>query len=144
MTTKSYDPANVTVIIGGHIVEGYADGTFVNVARNNDAWNRVGGADGEQARAKSNDKSGTFTLTLMQSSLSNAIMQGFAAADELSNGGTFPVLVKDGNGSELAAAEIAWVRKASDKGYAKENSNREWMIETGELTLAGGGIDPQT
>ncbi len=137
---KTYDPKKVSVIVGGHIVEGYADGTFVGVARNNDAWTRTGGADGEQTRAKSNDKSGTVTLTLMQSSLSNAILSGFTTADELNNGGTFPLLVKDSNGSEVHAAEIAWVQKRSDSGFGKENENREWVIETGELNMIGGGI----
>jgi hypothetical protein len=104
----------------------------------------VGGADGEQARAKSNDKSGTFTFTLMQTSLSNAILQGFATADELSNNGTFPVLIRDNNGSELETAAIAWVRKPADRGRGKELENREWTVETGELIMVGGGTERQT
>ena len=138
---KTYDPKQVSVIIGGYIVSGYADGTFVTLARNNDNWTRQGGADGEQTRAKSNDRSGLLTITLMQSSLSNGVLQGFAIADELGNSGTFSFLVKDNNGTEIAAAEIAWVQKPSDKSYAKENENREWIIETGELNYLGGGIE---
>lgn len=137
---KSYDPAKVSLIVGGHIVQGYADGEFVVAARNNDNFSRVGGADGEQSRSKSNDKSGTITITLMQSSLSNAVLQGFALADELASAGLVPVLIKDSNGSELCTAELAWCQKPSDKGFAKEGGERQWVFETGELIFVGGGI----
>lgn len=140
---KTYDPAKVSVIVGGHIVEGYADGEFVTATRNSDTFSRQGGASGEQTRAKSNDRSGTFTITLMQSSVSNAVMQGFALADEVGNAGLVPVLIKDSNGSELATAEQAWIQKPSDKGFAKEVGDRQWVLETGELIFAGGGIEAE-
>jgi hypothetical protein len=138
---KTYDPAKVSVIIGGHIVQGYADGEFVTAARNSDNFARVGGADGEQTRAKSNDRSGVITVTLMQASLSNAVLQGFALADETGNAGIVPILIKDSNGSELATAEQAWCQKPSDKSYGKESGDRQWVFETGELIFAGGGIE---
>jgi len=138
---KTYDPDEVSIVIGGHIVSGFADGTFINVARNNDTYSRVGGADGEQVRAKTNDRSGKFTLTLLQTSLSNAVLQGFAAADELNNGGKVAVAVKDNNGSEIAAAAQAWIVKPADRGMGKDVGNREWTLETGELILTGGGTD---
>ena len=140
--TKSYDPAEVAVIVGGHAVQGFADGTFVTVARTNDTFTGVSGASGEYARAKSNDRSGTFTITLMQTSLSNGVLQGFATADELNNAGTFPVLVKDNNGNDLYSGEICWIQKPSDAEYGKEISEREWVIMTSELIMAHGGSNP--
>ena len=141
MSLKTYDPAKVSLIIGGHIVQGYADGTFIECSRNNDTWSRQGGASGEQARAKSNDKSGTITITLMQSSESNAVLQGFAVADEADNAGLVPSFVKDNNGSELVTAEESWVQKPADKSYGKEVTERTWMFEVPELIYAGGGIE---
>ena len=137
---KNYDPAEVTMIIGGHIISGYADGTFLSIARNNDAFTRVAGADGEGTRAKSNDRSGTFTFTLMQSSQSNDILSGFASADDINNGGTFPVLIKDGNGTSRYAGEICWVQKVADSAFGKEAESREWIVETNELVPFVGGI----
>jgi len=137
---KTFDPKQVSVIVGGHIVQGYADGTFVECARNNDTWTRSGGADGEQTRSKSNDRSGTITITLMQSSVSNAVLEGYAIADEATNAGVVPSLVKDNNGSEIVTAAQSWVQKPADKGHAKETSDRVWVLETGELIFAGGGI----
>ncbi len=141
MGVKTFDPAKVSLIFGGHIVEGFADGTFITAARNNDTWSRQGGASGEQTRTKSNDRSGTMTIVLMQSSISNAVLQGFASADEISNAGKVPALIKDGNCSEIVTAETAWVQKPADKEHGKEASDRTWIFETGELIYLGGGIE---
>ena len=80
----------------------------------------------------------------MQSSASNAVLQGYALADEQSNAGLIPVLIKDANGSELCTAELAWCQKPSDKGFGKESGDRQWVFETGELIFAGGGIEAST
>lgn len=136
---KTYDPDDVVMIVGGHIVQGYADGTFINAERNSDAFARQGGANGEQARAKSNDKSGLYTFTLMQTSLSNGVLQGFANADELSNAGKVPVLIRDASGSELTTSAVAWVQKNAGRSHGKELEDRTWILETGVMAFVGGG-----
>jgi len=138
--SKTFDPDLVSITVGGHIVSGISDSEFVSAERNAEAFTRSGGADGEQTRFKSNDKSGLITITLMQSSVSNAIFQAFATADETANKGKFPVLIKDGNGTEVCSAAQAWVQKVPAKGYSKENTDRQWVLETGNLVLVGGGI----
>jgi hypothetical protein len=135
---KTYDPKDYSLIVGGHIVSGFADGTFLTAARNNDTFALTMGADGEGARAKSNDKSGTFVFTLLQSSASNPVLSGFHNADELNNGGQVPVLVKDNNGDTVIEAATAWVRKPADVELAKEITNREWTIETDSMNLIVG------
>lgn len=137
---KNYDPKQYSLIVGGHIVGGFADGTFLSVARNNDTWALTVGADGEGARAKSNDKSGTFVFTLLQTSASNSVLSGFHLADELNNGGQLPVLVKDNNGDSIHEAATAWVRKPADVELAKEITNREWTLETDKVTMLVGGV----
>lgn len=136
---KTYDPKEFSVIVGGHIVGGYDDGTFIKASRNNDAWSVKVGADGEGARAKSNDKSGTLEITLLQTSASNDVLSGFALADELNNGGQVPVLIKDSNGTTVVAAETAWIKKMADVEGSKEVGNRVWILETDSLTMLVGG-----
>lgn len=136
---KTYDPKNTQIIVGGHIVQGFDDGTFIKVERNNDAFTLKVGADGEGARNKSNDKSGTFEITLLGSSASNDALSGFATADELNNGGVVPVLVKDDNGTTLAEALTAWVRKKAPVEFGKEITSRVWVIETDSLDILVGG-----
>lgn len=139
MINRTYDPAQVIVNVDGRDISGYADGTFVNVARNADAFTLTVGADGESTRAKSNNKSGRFTFTLQQSSPSNDILDEIATSDELNNTGAVAVLVSDKSGTTIAQAQVAWVVKKPDSGFAKETENREWILETGNLEYTVGG-----
>jgi len=135
MAVKTYDPSQVALIVGGFNITGFADGSFVTVARNADAFALYVGTDGEGTRAKSNNKSGRITITLAQSSDSNAILSGIASLDELSNNGVVPVLVKDSSGLSLYAAETAWIVKSPDSEFGKELGSREWIIETDNLAM---------
>lgn len=139
MAAKTYDPSQVAIIVGGFQITGFADGSFVTIARNADAFALYVGTDGEGTRAKSNNKSGRITLTLAQSSDSNAILSGIAAADELSNNGIVPVLIKDNSGVSLFAAETAWIVKSPDSEFGREVGTREWILETDNLAVFVGG-----
>lgn len=136
---KTYDPKLIQVIVGGRALSGFADGTFVEVARANDAWSLQMGTDGEGTRSKSNDKSGTITITLMQSASDNAYLSNLALLDELENAGIVPVMIKDAGGSSLHAAEQAYVKKTPDSEYSREAGPRVWVIETDNLQNFIGG-----
>jgi len=139
---KTFDPKNVTIVAGGHIVGGYADGTFVTAERNRDAFSLTVGADGEGARAKSNDKSGRITLTLLQSSASNDVLSGYATAEEfVGGGGQFPIIIKDNSGTTLVEAATAWIVKKPAVEFGNEISDREWIIESDDLDLLVGGLN---
>jgi hypothetical protein len=139
MAVKTYDASQVAIIVGGFNITGFADGSFVSVERNADAFALYVGTDGEGTRAKTNNKSGRFTFTLSQSSDSNAILSGIAAADELKNAGVVPVLVKDGSGASLYAAETAWIVKQPAAEFGREIGSREWILETDELVVFTAG-----
>lgn len=131
MSVKTYNPKEVTVSFGGNVLTGYAEGTAVTVEYNEDAWTLQVGVDGEGTRSKSNNRSGRVTLSLMQSSLSNAILTAIAEADRLSNSGALPLLVKDNSsrGSQHMA-ETAWIVRVPSAEYAIEAGPREWVFET--------------
>ena len=137
--TKTYNPAQVVVIFNGHEISGYADGSFVTVARDEDAFSLVVGSSGEGVRSKMNNKSGTITVTLLQSSGSNAFLSGFAELDELSAGGQGPLLIKDNSGDSLHVCESAWIQKLPDSEYAREAGSREWTFRTDNLVSHVGG-----
>ena len=63
-TVSTYDPKEVVVTFGAIPLDGYADGTFVEVAPAGEAFARHVGADGEVSRSKSNDNTHDVTLTL--------------------------------------------------------------------------------
>ena len=136
---KTYDPKQVSVIVGGTILSGFTDGTFIVAERNDPAFNLKVGVDGIGTRAKTNNLSGKVTITLHQSSNSNDVLSAFASADQLSNSGAVPLLIRDASGRTLITALTAWVQKLANSEFAKEVSNRVWILETDQLVMFDGG-----
>lgn len=134
MALTQYDPANIVLAFAG-ICTGYAKGTFVKAGRNEETWKLVVGADGTVCRVRNRNVSGRLTLTLMQTSPTNAILSALAVLDEATGGGVGPLLLKDLGGIELVTSPEAWIIKPPDKDYSDELANREWIIEMGECTI---------
>lgn len=139
MAVKTYDPKQVAVVVGTRAASGYAEGSFVKVERNDDAFALLVGADGEATRAKSANKSGKITLTLLASSDYNDYLSELALSDELTGGGIVPLLVKDNSGRSLYSSATCWVMKVPGADFAKEGGSREWVFETDELIMFAGG-----
>lgn len=135
MALRTYDPASVVVSVGGVPMSGYADGTFVSVDRDDDAFTKVTGADGNTTRIKTNNRAGFLTLTLLQSSPSNDVLSGIAQLDEAANAGVVPVLIKDLSGTSIYFSATGWVRKYPTSDFGKEINNREWIIDLADLDV---------
>lgn len=140
MPMKSYDPKNISVVVGVKAISGFADGTFVMVEHDEDAYSKVSGADGEVARAKSNNYTGKITITLMQSSDSNDYLSGLAIADQATGSGVVPVTIRDANGTTIVFAESAWVLRKPANEFAKELANREWVLDCSQIEEHVGGL----
>lgn len=128
MAITTYSPGDVALSIGGNLITGFADGTFVSVEREVDAFTKVVGADGEVSRTKSANYSGMMTLTLLQTSDSNRILGSYLLDDELDSSGVFDVLLTDNNDNKIFAGN-GWIRKGPNVELASELSNREWVID---------------
>lgn len=139
MGFKKYNPADVSIIVVGIPISGYADGTFITVERDEDAFTKQIGTDGEVTRSKSNNKTGNATLTLMQTSASNALLSALHALDELSGNGVGPFLMKDNSGNTVHAAQNCWIRKYPTSEWAREAGAREWVIDMDVLNSYEGG-----
>ena len=139
MSVKTYDPKNVSISLNGIPLNGFADGTFLTVEREEDAFNKTVGSDGIVSRAKSNNRSGMATLTLSQTSPSNDVLSSIALADELDNAGVGSFVVKDQLGTTKVFAGTAWVRKIASPSFGKEIENREWVIDLAQVDIFTGG-----
>lgn len=139
MATKLYDPDKIVVTWGPARISGFADGSFVKVERNEDAFKLNVGADGETARTRSSNKSGTITITLMQTSSANDMFSSQANLDEETALGSYPLVVKDALGATLCMAPNAWVKKTAAVEYGKEHGNREWVLEADFIKMFVGG-----
>ncbi|CAB3863403.1 DUF3277 family protein [Achromobacter sp. SD115] len=140
MSAKTYAPGQVKIVMGAVALSGLAEDTFVTVAEIGEGITSVSGADGEVARSMSRDSRLRITVTLMQTSTSNALLTAMHQADKASDGqGALPVAVTDLRGKSLHAADSAWIVKMPDAGYAAKSGNREWVIETGpSINFIGG------
>jgi hypothetical protein len=139
MASKTYDSKQVAITIGVALMSGFAENSMIKVERNEDTWKLQVGTDGTTTRSKTNNRSGKITLSLMQTSASNAILSGFALLDETLNAGAVPVLIKDLNGLSLYSAAQAWVMKPPAGDLEANAKERTWVIETGELLWFEGG-----
>lgn len=139
MPVRTYDPKSVQIIVGVNPMGGFADGTFATVAYENDAFTKISGADGDVSRSKSNDSTGTLTLTLAQTSPSNDVLTAVAIADRTANNGIVPIAVKDLSGRSTYVSAFGWIRKQPDSEYAKEITNREWILDLADLDMFNGG-----
>jgi hypothetical protein len=128
----SYDPKKVIITLGGVPIGGYADGTFVQVDPNSETWTKKVGADGEVARGLSNDNTHTIQITLMQTSLSNKYLRTVFNADKLTGLGMLPLSITDLNTMDVYFWPQAWVSTDPSTGRAKETTDAQWTIHTGQ------------
>ena len=136
---KHYNAADVSIIIAGIPVSGFDDGDFLTVERDEDAYTKKVGTDGEVTRSKTNNKSGSATLTLMQTSAVNVLLSALHALDELTGNGVGPFLAKDNSGSTIHTAQNCWIRKMPASTFSREAGAREWVIDLDKLIPTEGG-----
>lgn len=134
-TLKTYNPKKVSVVLGNHIVVGYAEDSFINLEYDGDGTTHVVGADGEVVRSMDPSTMYKLTLTLLQTSETNAWLQNKYASDQKNNKATFPVTIRDILGEEEFKAEAAWVVKPGQFQRNKTAQSRAWEIScfNGEL-----------
>ena len=122
---KTYNPKEVIVTCGTHIVTGYADDSFIKKT----------GCDGEIARSISPDNTYKVKLTLLQTSDSNSYFSGMVDLDRDTGNGLFPILIKDLKGGLVFSTEAAWCVKKAPVTRGKETNNREWELDTGDASM---------
>lgn len=132
---KTYNPKEVTMALGSHIVTGFADDSFITIEPNGDGVSKKVGCDGEVARAISPDGTYKVKVALLQTSDTNTYLQTCFARDRDTGEGLFPMLIKDLKGGLLFSTEAAWVIKPPSRVFGKETNNREWEMDTGDATL---------
>jgi len=122
---RHYDPKKILVLINGQRITGFADGTFVEIEFP-ESFTTQKGAQGAHTRTRVADSSATLTLSLQQTSPSNAFLSALTLADELTNA-PFGVLVKDLGGGDLVVG-VGYVTQRPSQGYGEAAGNREWAI----------------
>jgi len=138
MSVRTFDPKEVSVIVGEYIIRGFSEDK-ITVARDNPGWELVVGADGEGTRVKSNDNSGTITITLQQASPSNDDLSTLANLDSLSNSGLRPFYMKDNLGTTIMTAATCFIEQIPEATFGKTQNDRAWVLKTDNLVQFLGG-----
>lgn len=139
-TMKTYDPALVIGTWGGIPVVGVADGTFFKVVRDEDTFSKKTGAAGEVTRVRNRNRGGSIEITVLQSSSFNDVLAAGHAIDEASGLGVKPFFLKDLSGTTLVQANNSWVKKPADGEFAKDATNRTWILDVDDLQIFTGGL----
>ena len=135
----TYNPKEVVIAAGNHIVTGVDEDSFVTIEANGDGITKKVGCYGDVARSVSPDGTYNVKIALLQTSESNAFFSQMADKDRDTGDGMFPLLIKDLKGGEVFSTEAAWVNKKASLTRGKESNTREWEISTGDATLSEGG-----
>lgn len=137
---QTYDPKKVKAIMFGAPAFGFAEGTFIKVARNEDTFTLEVGSDGETVRTRSHNKSGQIEFTCLSASEFNDLLSKAMLLDEQLGQGVGPFLLQEIGGTTVCAAANTWIMKPSDVEYGKEHSNRVWTLEADLIEFHVGGI----
>ena len=137
--TSNYDPAQTDVIVGGVTITGFAEGTGIEIERDEDSYTKQTGSNGEVTRIMRNNRGAKITLTLLQGSESNLTLSNFNNVDENTGAGAVPVIVKDNTGGSVHEATTAWVQKPAKSTYSTAHESRVWILDCAQLiqSIAG-------
>jgi C4-type Zn-finger protein len=141
----TYDPKKILITLEGPginiAVSGYADDTFVEIEPEGSSFERVTGADGTVAFVNKQMWCYNVTLTLLQTSHTNAQLTLLHNADKLSNNGQFTLTVQDQRGNSLFKASDCRIGDEPTVSWSRDVENREWVIITGQGLNAVGGTN---
>lgn len=131
-----YSAHQITVIVNGVIISGFAAGDFVTADHETDDTEAFEGADGYVATAdKPEFRLGTIELVLAQTSLANNELSAILAGRTL-----VPVQVFNPKGGELALMPQAKLKKSPPIAYGTGIKDRTWAF-IGKLRKSHAGYD---
>lgn len=139
--TLQYDARDVIVTWGEIELEGAAPGTFVVIKYDAEAVKKTRGAQNFVVAVVTGDDGGSVTWTASQASPVNDRLSAVAAIQRRKGVGLQkkPLMVKHTNGTTLAIAPEAWIKKVPDAGFGDDHETREWEFDCAHLDAFIGG-----
>lgn len=140
MSIKTFDPSQLSVVFGVTPINGFEENTAISIDMEEPEYNENKDIHGNVTRFKVNNSSATITVNLTQNSLSNDVLSSYAEADRTSNSGSFPIMIKDPNGTTLFSSAAAYIKQIPKVEFGNENKTREWVIRATNVSKFIGGI----
>lgn len=141
MTTLfNYVPESVQCLIAGFIpIEGFVDGTFISVDKDEMPYSSVRMPDGTIARKYNNSQTYTITITLHNGAETNNLLTKMWQVDEITQRGKFPLLIKDQSGSDLLFSTESWIEGIPSLTKSNAIDSRVWVIKSAYAVINIGG-----
>lgn len=130
MSLKTYSPDDVSIVVGGFLVESWDE---CNMEFDEDKNTLSVGTSGEATRVKNLNDLATITLILPQTSADNLQINSLAVADTV-----LSLSIIDMGGTLVAIMPEGVIMKNAGFGFKKEDTPREWTFK-GKATIIGGG-----
>jgi hypothetical protein len=148
MSIPTYSPKRLIVTINGVQITGFGDSDIITVALDEDKFAKFVSVDGPVSRSHNVSSSGTFTITLAQTSGANEVLSTLLNLDTLDASGnaTFSVSVIDANSKNKGTSYTSkncWVRGMPESPFSKEVTERVWVIDAENISfgIVGNGIN---
>jgi len=114
----------------------------ITVESTGDANTMTVGADGAAMHSLNGDRSGTVTVTLLQTSPVNSQLQAlfnFQRGSAATHGQNTLVITDKARGDVISCQQVAFQRQPS-LGYGKDAGTRVWTFAAGRIDPALGGL----
>jgi hypothetical protein len=143
MTVYVYDAAKHYLLIGGFPIQGFQDGSNIEISFDDDVMTKQVDTDGRNVVFnKSNRYTATVTFTLNEGAAANDTLTDiFTNFRRSRGGGVVPFFFKDGNGRSLAQSAGCAVQTMPSLGGGRESTGRTWVIATAQLEMVVGGAE---
>jgi hypothetical protein len=136
----TYIPEEVVCLIGGILpIDGFVDGTFIEITKDLMPFTSVRSTDGVVSRIYHNDQTYTINITLYSGSQSNDVLTKFWQLDEISQKGKFPLFIKDGSGSDLFFSTNTWIETVPALMKSNGFEPRTWVLRSSQAVINIGG-----
>jgi len=140
MALKTFDPSQLSVVIGTSPIVGFAEDTMISIETEDQQYNDNTDIHGNVTRYKVNRNTAKVTITLTESSSSNDLLSNYAELDRSSDAGTFPIMIKDPNGTSLFISTSSYVQQVPNVEFGMEAKTREWVLKATNTSNFIGGI----
>lgn len=137
MTTLfNYIPSEVNVLLAGIMpIEGFVDGTFVSIDKDVMPYRSRTTADGRTVRLYNSSQIYTVTVTVHNGSSANTFLTKLWQLDEITQRAKFPLMVKDGSGSDLFFSATSWIEGLPTLSKSNSVDTRTWRIKCSSAVI---------
>lgn len=128
MAVENYNLKQVVISAAGVRLTGFSENDAARLEPNEDVFALTVGSDGEKCRSRMNNDSKILTLTFLQSSEANDVLETALTADQISGAATFPMSIDDVLQGEVEFCNDCFIMREPNKTWQRQVGDREWRI----------------